>query len=388
MKVLVAHNRYRSSTPSGENSIVDAEIRLLRDGGVDVTPLLVSSDDIVGISGFVRAALGPLYSPEGVRSFARLLADSRPDVVHIHNVFPLLSPWIVRTAHAARVPVVQTMHNYRHTCINGQHFRNGRACDDCVGLRMPLPAVAHGCYRQSRSQSFPMAVGQLAHRSTWRSVDAFIALTEFMVERLTVYGIERSRIRLRPTWTEDPGRPAPPGRDVLFVGRLDEQKGLRLLLDAWKGLDPLLRRRLLIAGDGPLGRAVAETARDDARVVPLGRVPNSQVSTLMRECAVVVVPSLWYEGYPLVIAEAFSQGRGVLVTEGTSAASAVSEACGLRIPPTADAWRERLMALTDHELAAWGAAARTHYEERGTPKAALASLRSTYLSVAHATPDV
>lgn len=383
MRVLLAHNYYRTAVPSGENAVVDAEIRLLRDGGIDVIPLLARSDDIRGAFKLAAASLGPLYSRNSVHQCVELLKASRPDVVHVHNVFPLLSPWIVRVAHAAGVPVVQTVHNYRHTCINGQHFRDGRVCEECVGRTVPLDGVVHGCYRGSRVQSFPMAAGQLAHRGTWRSVDLFLALTEFMAQRLIASGVDRSRVRVRPTWTSDPGAPTPVGRDVLFVGRLDEQKGLRLLLDAWLSLDVSVERKLLIAGEGPLAAEALAVAGADSRVHVLGHVSASGVRNLMLQCGVVAVPSVWFEGYPLVIAEAFSHGRGVLVTDGMSAGSAVPDGCGLRIKPAVNAWRECLSALSDASLASWGMAARTEYERNSSPARALDMLLDAYRSVAH-----
>ena len=163
MRVLVAHNLYRSSAPSGENQLVRAEIELLRDGGVEVVGLIQDSDDIPdGIRGLLEAAPGPVYSRDGVRRFTRLLEEHRPDVVHLHNVFPLISPYVVRVAARRDVPVVQTVHNYRHGCVNGLHLREGHACTDCLGTRLGLPAVQHGCYRGSRAQTVPMALGQVA----------------------------------------------------------------------------------------------------------------------------------------------------------------------------------------------------------------------------------
>src|SRR3954453_10594214 len=152
MRVLVAHNFYRSESPSGENQLVRAEVALLRDGGVDVVEMFADSDDLAGVRGALRAAPGPVYSPEGVRRFSRLLESSRPDVVHLHQVTPLISPWVVRVAGRYGVPVVQTVHAYRHGCTNGVHLRDGHVCTDCVGTRLGLPAERHGCYRGSLAQ--------------------------------------------------------------------------------------------------------------------------------------------------------------------------------------------------------------------------------------------
>jgi len=227
MRVLVAHNRYRSSSPSGENQLVAAEIDLLRAGGVDVVPLLTDSDDLTGPLGALRGAPGPVYSPSGVRRFRRLLEETRPDVVHLHNVYPLISPYVVRVAARAGIPVVQTVHNYRHGCVNGLHLRDGHPCTDCLGTRLGLPAIRHACYRDSRLQTVPMTIGQVLHRPTWNDeVARYLALTPFMADLLVRTGVPRERITLRPSWAPDPGEPPAPGTDVLYVGRLDEPKGV------------------------------------------------------------------------------------------------------------------------------------------------------------------
>src|ERR1700712_1366446 len=296
MRVLVAHNLYRSSAPSGENQLVRAEIELLRDGGVEVVGLIQDSDDIPdGIRGLLDAAPGPVYSRDGVRRFTRLLEEHRPDVVHLHNVFPLISPYVVRVAARHGVPVVQTVHNYRHGCVNGLHLRDGHTCTDCVGTRLGLPAVQHGCYRGSRAQTGPMAVGQVVHRRTWhRGVARFLALTAFMRDQLVATGIDQERISIRPTWVPDPGLADRAGRDVLFLGRLDQGKGVDLLLDAWRIAGRRSGRNLVLAGDGPLQRAVERAADEDPTVRWAGRLDPAGVAQAMRDAAYVAVPSRFF----------------------------------------------------------------------------------------------
>src|SRR5689334_15335948 len=166
MKVLVAHNRYASAQPSGENTVVDAEIAQLRDAGVRVVPFLRSSDEIgtLPISQKALLPLGPIISPAAIRSLRELLRTERPDLVHLHNPYPLLSPWVVRTAQAHGLPVVHTVHNYRQVCAPGLYFRDGHICTECRGKAFPLPAVRHTCYRGSKAQSAIMATTLAVHR--------------------------------------------------------------------------------------------------------------------------------------------------------------------------------------------------------------------------------
>ncbi len=383
MRILVAHNFYRSDAPSGENKIVRAEVDLLRDGGVEVVELFTDSDRIPsGVRGMVQAAPGPVYAREGVRRFTGLLDEHRPDVVHVHNVFPLISPYVVRVAARRGVPVVQTVHNYRHSCVNGLHLRDGHTCTDCLGSRLGLPGVQHGCYRGSRPQTVPMTIGQVVHRRTWRDgVARYLALTPFMRDTLTASGISADRITIRPTWVPDPGDAGAPGRDVLYVGRLDEAKGIDRLLDAWRlgGRDS--GRSLVVAGDGPLAPLVEQAATGDPSVSWRGRLEPAGVADAMRDAAYVVVPSRFFEGYPLVVAEAFARGRAVLTVSGGSVGTIVGDSTGWVVDPTVSALASALGTIADDDAAERGRAARASYERDSTPERGLETLLDVYAEV-------
>ena len=380
MRVLVVHNRYRSQSPSGENAAVEHEVSLLRSAGHEVATHVEDSDTIRSPLGYASAALGPIYSPGGVRRFRASLSAADPEVVHFHNVFPLVGPASVRAAGEAGVAVVHTVHNYRHSCVNGLHFRDGHACTDCLGTRWNQPAVQHGCYRDSRLQSVPMAVGMALHNGTWRDdVDAMISLTPFMTRRLLGLGIHEERLHTRASWVPDPGYPATiPGSDYLFLGRLDEAKGIRLLLDAWRHPPQAPGRALRIAGDGPLRAEVeAASARDDS-LTYLGSLTHSAVAAELRACAAVILPSLWFEGYPLVVAEARAHGRPVVTVSGGAAESIVSPDSGWVCEPSAARLGRTLGCLKDSEIAARGQRARDLYEVENSPATALRSLERIY----------
>src|SRR5689334_11915242 len=191
MKVVVAHNRYASASPSGENVVVDAEIAQLRAAGVEVVPFLRSSDEIATLPAAQKVLLpvSPVYNAASQRALAAVLRQERPDLLHLHNPYPLLSPAVIRTAHKAGIPVIQTVHNYRQVCSSGLYFRDGRVCHDCRGKAFGLPAIEHACYRGSRAQSAIMATTLAVHRGTWRSVDRYIALTSAIADHLRDYGI-------------------------------------------------------------------------------------------------------------------------------------------------------------------------------------------------------
>jgi glycosyltransferase involved in cell wall biosynthesis len=382
MRVLVAHNRYRSALPSGENAVVAADVAMLRDAGVQVRSLLPSSDDIDGLPFGRRAgiATSPVLNPAGVRELRAVFRDFRPDVLHVHNVVPHFSPWVVRSSHAAGVPVVQTVHNYRHSCVSGFRFRDGHPCDDCVGRLLPVPAVVHSCYRGSTVQSAAMAAGQFAHRGTWRSVDRFLALTSFQAGELVRLGINAARVSVRPTAAPDPGPPTPPGRNVLFVGRLDEMKGAQDLLAAWARTDPPPGARLRIVGEGPLLKPLWRTAACMSTVDLLGRLDADGVAAEMRDAALVALPSLWYEGMPRVLVEALGHGRPVLVHDIGGLPVDDHDRLGWAAPVGGLA--KTLDVLHNREvLREKGIAARERYLDRHTPAAATDSLLAAYRDV-------
>jgi len=365
MKVLVAHNRYRSNLPSGENTVVDDDIAALRAEGVEVLPLMEESDKIpcLGPAAKLGVASGPVYNPDGVRRMRTMLAVHQPDVVHIHNVFPLLSPWVVRAAHNADVPVVQTVHNFRRDCVAGTFFRDGGICTDCSGRRWATPAIRYGCYRGSRMQTLPMVIGRAIHESTWRSIDRFLVLTAFHAEYLATLGVPEDRIVVRPTSVPDPGDIDPPGNDVLFVGRLDAEKGVALLLDAWERR-PRDSRRLVIAGDGPLAEFVRTRAHRNPSITYVGRLAPHEVEAAMKSAAVVALPSVWLEGLPRVAVEAMARGRALIVVGHGGLASVVDSACGWVLPPDVPAWAAALGDLDDSELGRRGVGARSRFEAR------------------------
>src|SRR2546430_1434310 len=338
MKVVVAHNRYSSAQPSGENTVVDAEIAQLRDAGVEVVPFLRSSDEIgaLPLAGKALLPLGPIVSPAAVKALGAVIRTEHPDVLHLHNPYPLISPWIVRTAHAHGLPVVQTVPNSRQVCAPGLYFRDGHICTDCKGRAFPLPAIVHSCYRGSKAQSAVMATALTVHRGTWRSVDRYLALTDAIAEHLRDYGIPAERIVVRPNALTDPGPPVPPGEGFLFAARLSPEKGLGLLLDAWSRHPDGALGTLRIAGDGPL-RELAQAAADSrADVVFLGPQDQAGVRAARRASAVVLAVSTWYDVLPTVILEALADGRPVLGTELGGIPYLIGDA-GWTVPASAEA---------------------------------------------------
>lgn len=379
MRVLVTHNYYRSALASGENEVVAAEVEALRTAGVEVDTYFRSSDEIETFPPFQRAMLPirPIYSSEDARAIRRRIQEKRPDVVHLHNPFPLISPYVVRIAKSEGVPVVQTVHNYRHSCPAGDFFRNGAPCEDCSGKAVPWPAVAHGCYRDSRPQSAVMAAAARLHRTTWLMVDRFLPVSEFIAQHLVKSGIPRERIVVRPNSTQPRGTVRAPNSGFVFIGRLTPEKGASLLVSAWMESGVWRTERLVVAGDGP-ERDLVLAARD-YNVHYVGSVDRARVLTLLDEAAIVVVPSLCYEGFPRIVAESFERGRPVAATAIGALNELITPDVGWTAPPEPIAFAKMLnVAASDSTLQTKGLAARALYESKLTPLVTTASLLDLY----------
>ncbi|MFI5936212.1 glycosyltransferase family 4 protein [Actinoplanes sp. NPDC051494] len=316
MKVVVAHNRYREAIPSGENVMVDTEIAQLTAAGVEVVPFQRASDSIGDLPLAEKALLplSPVFGHSAQRDLGELLARERPDVLHLHNPYPLLSPWVIRTAHKHGVPVVQTVHNYRQVCSSGLYFRDGHNCHDCRGKALGWPAIQHKCYRGSAAQSALMATTLAVHRPTWKSVDRFIALTDQIAAHLNDYGIPDDRIVIKPNGLPDPGAPDPLGDGFLYAARLSPEKGLALLLDAWQRHPVGALGRLTIAGDGELRPLAEQAAAARADVSYVGALDRAGMTAARRAASVIVAVPTWNDVLPTVILEAMASGRPVLGT--------------------------------------------------------------------------
>ncbi|WP_328659723.1 glycosyltransferase [Streptomyces sp. NBC_00334] len=313
MHVLVVHNRYNSAQPSGENRVVDQEVALLRAAGHRVEVFERRSDDIAGRSLLGKVAV-PLLVPwnPGVRTeLAGRLRTGRPDVVHVHNVFPLLSPAVLAACADVDVPAVATLHNYTQVCPPGTLQRDGRPCAECVGST-PLPAVRHGCYRGSRLATVPLAVGLSVNRRRWWSgVDRFFCISAAQREVLVRAGMPAGRLAVKHNFVPEPEvRRSGPGEHLLYLGRLAEAKGIRLLMAAWDEIaaDGGVGVPLVIAGTGPLEREVTAWAagRDDVRYA--GLLDPAECGRIVARSVAVVAPSTWLEAFGLVVVEAMAAG--------------------------------------------------------------------------------
>lgn len=312
LRVLLVHNFYQSTAPSGEDVAFRSECELLRASGVEVRTFIRNNDTIKPQAGaWLRTALNGVWSKDTHFELQRAIEDFQPNLVHCHGLFPLVSPSAYSACRSMNTPVVQTLHNYRMICPNGLLLRDSRPCEDCVG-RLPLGAVRHRCYRGSAVASMAAAgIAVSTFKLASQTVARFIALTRFAAGVFERAGLPSERIAVRPNCLDADPQPGPGGGDyVLFAGRLSVEKGAATLLRAWRqsGLP-----KCVIVGDGPL-RTVLEQEAGAHRlnVQFLGARPRAEVLDLMRNAAALAIPSICYEGLPMVFLEAMASGTPVV----------------------------------------------------------------------------
>jgi glycosyltransferase involved in cell wall biosynthesis len=378
LRILQVHNRYRQL--GGEDGVVAAEAALLRQNGHEVVEHFASNPNGAGAA--ASLALAP-WNPASARAMRKAVRESAPDVAHVHNTWFTLSPSVLGALHQSRIPVVMTLHNYRLVCVNALVFRDGKPCTDCVG-RSPLPGVRHRCYRDSALQSAAAAATLSFNRlrGTWvNSVDRFIAPSRGLRDTLVAGGLPAERFIVRPHSVSDAGprtRPPSSSSTVLYVGRVSDEKGVDVLLDAWARARPH-DLELLVVGDGPRREDLERRAIDGVRFA--GWLPHEEVREIMLGSRALVFPSVCFEVFPMTLVEAMSAGLPVIASAHGGSAEIVGQIGPewLAAPGKVDAWAERLATLGDGSaLDAAGVCAREIYASQYAPERGVGSLVDAY----------
>lgn len=339
ISVLHVHNFYRSDLPSGENSSVALLNRALAAAGATVTPFFLSSDALIALSKteFLRVGARPLGRPN--KELRAALHDLSPDLIVIHNLYPQISPSDLRYAQRIGVPVVHVVHNYRHSCLAGSHFREGRACTSCSLRRFAGPGVLRRCYRGSMAQSLVLAASNGMYCALWRNLDAYVAVSTQIAQHLMTEGFPTQRIHVIPNPVEQVDPSAVAGTGVLYAGRLEREKGVEVLLDAWGLLPTELRQRhrLHVAGQGTLDKLAQERSRSDPSIRLHGLLGPSTLDEVARDCIVTVIPSMWDEPFGRVAAEALMRGHALVVSNRGALANIAMAGAAWVIEPRAPA---------------------------------------------------
>jgi len=384
MRILMVHNFYQQ--PGGEEQISNTEATLLESYGHEVVRYHLDNDQIPGMNPLVLAKK-TVWNGDVYQELRSLIRQKKPDIAHFHNTFPLISPAAYYAVKDEGVGVVQTLHNYRLLCPNALFFREGRVCEDCLGKPFPLPGIVHSCYRGSRAASAMVAATVSFHSliGTWtKAVDAFIAYSHFAMNKFIEGGLPAEKFAFKTNFlypAPDPGEGK--GGYALFVGRLSPEKGLGIMLDAWRQLGGKMPLKIL--GDGPMADLVKDAMQEMSEIEWLGRRPLEEVYEVVGNAACLIFPSEWYETFGRVAIEAFARGTPVVASKIGAITELVDhQRTGMHFRPSDSAdLAAQIEWLLSHpqELSQMRQAARAEFEAKYTAEDNYKRLMEIYQSV-------
>jgi glycosyltransferase involved in cell wall biosynthesis len=381
MKVLLCHNLYQQL--GGEDRTVAAEVELLRRYGHQVIEYFRHNNEIKDYGGLKKALLYfvTTWSRKSYKEVKELCRKHRPDVAHFHNTLPLISPSAYYACKEEHIPVVQTLQNYRLVCPGGKLMRDGRVCEVCLGSSL-RPAFEHKCRHGSYIQTRAI-VRMLEKHRRWGTydemVDNYIAVAEFGRRKFIEGGLPAEKIVVKPNLLATPPKPEFGGDYAVYVGRLSPEKGVHVLLEAWKQIQFPLR----IAGDGPQRKELEQTESAEAEF--LGQVSPGEVLSHLKKSRFMILPTLCYEGFPVTLVEAFACGKAVVASRLGSAAEIVEDGkTGLLFKPgdAQDLAAKARMLIDDPDLAEeLGRNARAEFEAKYTAEKNYEQLMKIYEDV-------
>ena len=323
MKILAIHNFHRKGSASGDDQVFKSETALLESHGNKVIRYTVSNDefDNTGFIGKLLATLGMLWSSKNYKAVQQLIAEEKPDIVHVHTFFPLLSPSILYAAKRSGVKVVATLHDTRFVCPCSTSLRGTKLCNEC-GDGKYFRMCRYGCFKNSRLQSFVVAGIFTYHRmrrSFYKQIDHYICLNENQIRLLINIGFNRNKITKKYNFVSDAEAnlravkiDGLPERYVVFYGRIGEEKGIKILMEIWNKLQNI---PLVVMGGGPLEIEFKQWADKHDNVFFLGYTQHDKCLSIVKGGEFVVFPSIWYEGCSMVEIETESLGKGLIATD-------------------------------------------------------------------------
>lgn len=374
-RILIAHNQYQQR--GGEDQVVDSESALLQKYGHEVILFKEDNASISTIPNY-RLAIETIWSNKAMRKISNAIERSRPDIIHVHNTLPLLSPSIYWAAANYGIPVVQTLHNFRLLCPQAMLLRDGKICEDCIG-HLPWRSIIHRCYRESALQT-AVITGMLSlHRvlKTYREkVSAYIALTEFSKNIFISGGLPAQRIHVKPNFVDLPYNKPSARTNGLFVGRLSQEKGISCLASAIKVIPNVM---IDVFGSGSMAYVMQPISQFRLH----GWKSNSEIHEAMRKAAYLVVPSIWHETFGLIVIEAFANGLPVIASRIGALSEIIDDRkTGLLFEPGSHkSLAESIMWAEQHpdEMSDMGKNARHVYETKYSPETNYRQLLGIYL---------
>ena len=316
MRILVVHNYLRP--PSGENTVFEQEVGLLESRGHEVVTYTKDNRQIdqYGLIQKVGLPINLILSRSSYREVTNIIKKFRPHIAHFHNIFPLISPSVFYAFKTEQTGIVQTLHNFKLVCPKGLLFRNGEICELCSGKNV-LPSILYRCYRNSITQTACFTFMLYVHllMRTWRRcVDAYVVLSPFAKKKYEQRKFPGSRFFVKPNFLQTPPKPSVQDKGYgVFIGRLGEEKGIEYLLDA---LSRCKRVQMKIFGDGPAKQQLLRKAEDLRlhNVEFMGVIDHQRCMKYLSESRFLVLPSMCYEGMPMVVLEAMAAKKPIVAS--------------------------------------------------------------------------
>ena len=313
MKILQIHNKYLER--GGEDTVVQNERQLLQENGNEVMLCEFDNLDLDGLSK-VGLFFKTIFNWKSYQKVNDCLDKFQPDVVHIHNVYYDASPAVFFALKKRKMPTVMTIHNYRFGCIQSLLFRGSSVCQKCLDKKNTLWGIKYKCFQDSYLKSAQLVIVNKVNKLVvhyMNPIKKFLFLSQFTKETMSpVLKLKDTEGVIKPNYVMDYGYASEEGRDdfYLFVGRLNEQKGLKILINIFKKNG----KRLQIIGTGPLEEFVKETVKEYPNIEYLGYANNAFIIEKLKKSKALLVPSITYEGQPMTILEAFSTGTPVFAS--------------------------------------------------------------------------
>lgn len=309
MRILSIHNEYLIR--GGEEESRQAEVSVLKQYGNEVSSYIENNTKVSNLSQ-VGVGLRTLWSKESYSTVKNILKAQHHDIIHVQNFFPLISPSVYYAAHAEGVPVVQAVRNYRFLCANSFLYRDGQVCELCLKKTFKVDAIHHKCYRKNRAASTTAASMHLFHSllPTWNRIDKFVAVSEFVRQKMIEGGFAKEKIAVKPNFVyPDPGVSLEKEDYIVYVGRLEAEKGIQHLLEAVKIMKSPVR--LKIVGEGTLKSDVLASIKGTS-IDYLGKKTLLETYDIIGKAKALVIPSLWHEPFGRVVVEAYAKGTPVI----------------------------------------------------------------------------
>lgn len=393
MKILAIHNFHRKGSASGDDQVFRSETELLESHGEDVVMYTACNDEFdgAGLVGKAFATMGMLWSTKHYKGVKLLIEKEKPDIIHVHTFFPLLSPSILYAAKHCGCKVVATLHDTRFVCPCATSLRGTSLCNEC-GDGHYFRMCRYGCFKGSRLQSFLVAGIFTYHRisrSFYSKIDRYICLNENQISLLTDIGFDKNKIVKKYNFVPDTQIHIKetevndlPERYMVFYGRIGEEKGIRILMELWNRIHDI---PLVVMGGGPLEDEFKRWAETKENVYFLGYTQHDKCLSIVKNSEFVVFPSIWYEGCSMVEIEAESLGKGLVATDLGFSSEAIRDGYnGYKIElGNINAFENKIRELWGDPVncRAIGKNARIDYEEKYMPESNYEQLISVYQDV-------